>query len=95
VLTAYAGLSRHPGGSEVALRLHRAEHSEESRQRLHSLITHLIAAGARAGELRDDVPAAELASFAIGALSAAHDLDSGAAVRRLVGVTVAGLRTRR
>jgi hypothetical protein len=40
------------------------------------------------------VPAAELASYALHALGAASVLPSKAAVKRLVAVTLAGLRAR-
>ena len=43
-------------------------------------------------EVRDDVPPAELASYCLHALQAASSLPSEAAVRRLVTVTLAGLR---
>jgi hypothetical protein len=46
----------------------------------------------RAAELRDDTEPGELASYCLHALTAAGSLTSTAAVRRLVTVTVAGLR---
>jgi hypothetical protein len=45
--------------------------------------------------VRDDVPPAELASYCLHALQAASSLSSEAAVRRLVTVTLAGLRLSR
>jgi len=48
--------------------------------------------GARDGEIRDDVAPGELANYCLHALSAAGSLPSKAAVRRLVAVTMAGLR---
>ena len=92
VLTAYAGMSRHPQGSEVAARLHHAEHVAQARRRLRDFVAALISDGARSGELRADVPADELAGYVLGALSAASDAKSDAAVQRLVAVTLAGLR---
>jgi hypothetical protein len=55
------------------------------------MVTDLIEAGIRAGELRGDVPAEELATYCLHALAAAGDLPSEAAVHRLVGVTLGGL----
>jgi hypothetical protein len=51
-----------------------------------------VAEGARSGELRDDVAPDELAIYCLHALGAASTLPSKAAVRRLVVVTLAGLR---
>lgn len=58
------------------------------------LIGDLIAEGATSGELRDDVAPDELAGYCLHALTAAADLASRAAVLRLVGVTLSGLRAR-
>ncbi len=44
------------------------------------------------GEVRDDVAPADLASYCLHALGAADNLKSKAAVRRLITVTLAGLR---
>ncbi|MGY1764639.1 hypothetical protein ACI79N_24725 [Geodermatophilus sp. SYSU D00805] len=59
--------------------------------RLHDMVTDLIEAGIRAGELRSDVPAEDLAIDCLHALAAAGDLPSEAAVHRLGGVTLGGL----
>ena len=59
---------------------------------LRDLVIALIVDGARAGELRDDVAPAELAAYCLHALTAAGSLRTQAAVRRLVSVTLAGLR---
>jgi hypothetical protein len=56
------------------------------------LIRDLIAEGANSGQLRNDVAPGELASYCLHALSAASSMPSKAAVRRLVAVTLAGLR---
>jgi hypothetical protein len=45
------------------------------------------------GDIRADVPAHELASYCLHALAAARTLKSKTAVRRLVEVTLAGLRS--
>jgi hypothetical protein len=48
--------------------------------------------GAKDRWVRDDVPAAELATYCLHALAGAVALPSKAAVRRIVAVTLAGLR---
>ncbi len=92
VLAAYAGHSAHRHGGETAARLHRGEHVTAARDRLRTFFADLIAEAARDGQVRADVPAAELADYALGALSAASRAASTAAVRRLVELTLAGLR---
>jgi AcrR family transcriptional regulator len=92
VLAAYAGLSRHRHGGEAAARLHHSEHVTGARARLRAFLAGLIAEAARAGQVRADVPADELADFSLAALSAAGGTTSEAAVERLVEVTLAGLR---
>jgi hypothetical protein len=52
----------------------------------------LLTEGAEAGHVREDVAPNELASYCLHALTAASSLPSKAAVRRLVTVTLAGLR---
>jgi hypothetical protein len=53
----------------------------------------LLVEGVGAGVVRDDVPAEELAHYCLAALSASSSLRSKAAVRRLVKVTLSGLRS--
>ena len=95
VLRAYA-LIQHDQhdhhGSELAALLHRGEHVVRAQQQLHNFISDLLAEGAKAGDLRDDVAPSELASYCLHALTAASSLRSKAAVHRLVAVTMAGLR---
>jgi hypothetical protein len=55
----------------------------------------LLAEVAQTGDLRGDVALEELASYCLHALTAAGSLPSKAAVRRLVTVTLAGLRPQR
>jgi AcrR family transcriptional regulator len=95
VLTTYAQLSttsRRHRNSELAARLHATEEVAHTTHQLHDVVRELVEAGVHAGELRGDVPTEELASYCLHALTAAADLDSEAAVRRLVDVTLAGLR---
>lgn len=93
VLESYARLSRHPHGhpgSDLASTLHRGQH--RARRQLHDLVQELVSDGVRAGHLRDDVAPAELAAYCLHALVAAGDCASEAAIRRLVMVTLSGLR---
>jgi AcrR family transcriptional regulator len=95
VLEAYALIShqrgRH-GTEELGALLHRGEHVDRAQQQIVDLIRDVLVEVRAAGGLRDDVAPGELAIFCLHALSAAASLPSEAAVRRLVGVTVAGLR---
>jgi len=79
-------------GTEFAALLHRGEHVARAHQHLSDFIAALLIEGARDGEIRDDVAPGELANYCLHALSAAGSLPSKAAVRRLVAVTMAGLR---
>jgi len=92
VLDAYAFISHQHHGTELAARLHRGEHIIKARHHLHQLIRDLLAEGAVTGDVRNDVAPDELATYCLHALRAASSLASKAAVRRLVAVTLAGLR---
>jgi AcrR family transcriptional regulator len=92
VLEAYALIAHEYHGSELAPLLHRGEHVARAQQHLRAFITGLLSEGAQTGELRSDVAPGELATYCLHALSAASSLPSKAAVRRLVAVTLAGLR---
>jgi AcrR family transcriptional regulator len=94
VLEAYALISHHRQhhGSEVAALLHRHDRVARAQRRLHDLLRELLIEAAATGEVRDDVAPEELASYCLHALTAAGSLPSKAAVRRLVTVTLAGLR---
>ncbi len=94
VLEAYALISHEHHGTELAALLHRGEHVARAQQQLREFIRDLLTEGAETGDLRDDVPPGELASYCLHALTAASSLPSKAAVRRLVTVTLAGLRPR-
>ena len=97
VLEAYALISHerfsheHPG-PELAALLHRGVHVAGAQQQVHDMIKDLLTEVAETGDLRDDVAPDELASYCLHALAAASRLPSEAAVRRLVAVTLAGLR---
>jgi AcrR family transcriptional regulator len=93
VLTAYAIITHNrPHGTELAAAVHRGEHLASAQQQLLGFLQDLIAGAANTGEVRDDVPPAELATYCVHALQAAGSLPSEAAVHRLVTVTLAGLR---
>ena len=95
VLEAYALISHESHGhhdAELAAFLHRGEQVARARQQLRDMIRDLLTEGAESGELRNDVAPDELASYCLHALAAASSLPSKAAVRRLVTVTLAGLR---
>jgi AcrR family transcriptional regulator len=92
MLETYALIRHEQGDDELAARLHHADHISRAEKHLTDLVRNLLADAAKAGKVRDDVPAGELASYCIHALAAAVNLPSKAAVRRLVAVTMAGVR---
>jgi AcrR family transcriptional regulator len=93
VLEAYAlTIYERPPGGELAVLVHRDDHLAEAKQHLSDFIRHLLTEAAETGDLRDDVPPDELAAYCLHALAAASSLSSRDAVRRLVTVTLAGLR---
>ena len=92
VLETYALIQHEHHGSEIAALLHRGDHVARAEQHLRGFIRDLLAEGAEAGDLRDDVAPDELAGYCLHALAAASDLPSKAAVGRLVEVTLDGLR---
>jgi AcrR family transcriptional regulator len=95
VLEAFALISHESHGhhdTELAAFLHRDQQVARAEQQLRHMIRDLVAEAAGAGVLRDEVPPDELANYCLHALAAARGLPSKAAVRRLVAVTLAGLR---
>jgi AcrR family transcriptional regulator len=95
VLEGYAHIAHGSHGhhdTELVALLHRDERVVRARQRLRAMLRDLLAAAAASGDVRDDVGPDELASFCLHALTAAGGLPSRAAVRRLVAVTLTGLR---
>lgn len=95
VLNAFVVLSHRNHGyhdSDLVGFLHRDEHLADAHRQLHNMIRNLVAEGVSTGDLRDDVPPDELATYCLHALAAADGLTSKAALRRLVNVTLAGLR---
>lgn len=95
VFEAYALISYESHGRhdpELVAFLHRGEEVVRAQQQLSDFIRDLLTEGARTGDLRDDVPPDELASYCLHALLAARSLPSKAAVRQLVTVVLSGLR---
>jgi AcrR family transcriptional regulator len=92
VLESYALITHAYHGSDLAAILHRGEHVVHAHRQLSDLVRDLLREGVRSGEVRDDVPAEELAGYCLHALNAAGSLPSKDAVHRLVAVTLAGLR---
>jgi AcrR family transcriptional regulator len=95
VFEAYAQLmreARRHHDTELAAFLHRDRHVARAEQELHRMIRDMLVEGAASGDVREDVDPDELASYCLHALSAAASLPSKTAVRRLVEVTLAGLR---
>ncbi|MDN3353761.1 TetR/AcrR family transcriptional regulator [Actinomadura sp. DC4] len=92
VLTAYGLIQFEHRDNPLAALLHQGDHLAGARRRLTGFVESVIAESAAAGGLRDDVPPGELAGYCLHALTAAGDLPSETAVRRLVNVTLTGLR---
>lgn len=92
MLETYARIAHAEHGSELVALLHRGEHVTKAYEQLTKVLRELLAEGVKAGQLRDDVAPGELATFCLHALGAAGSLPSLAAVRRLVTLTMGGLR---
>ena len=93
VLTAFALIQHEHHGTELPVSLlHRGEHVARARQQLQDLVSELLAESAGAGSVRSDIAPDELAGYCLHALTAAGTLPSETAVRRLLAVTMAGLR---
>jgi AcrR family transcriptional regulator len=91
VLRAFALISHARHEPELVAVLHRGQHVVTAHQRLSEMLEELLRDAARDGEIRHDIPAAELVSYCLHALSAASTLSSQASVERLVAVTLAGM----
>ena len=95
VLEAYALISHESRGhhdAELSAILHRDESVPRAQRQVLAMIRDLLVAAAQTGHVRDDIPPEELASYCLHALEAARALPSKPAVRRLIMVTLAGLR---
>lgn len=94
VLEAYALIQHRRHATEFAALLHRDEHVAQAQQRLTDIIRDLLTEAAEIGDIRTDIASEELASYCLHALTAASNLPSEDAVRRLVTITLAGLHAR-
>ncbi|MER7000415.1 TetR/AcrR family transcriptional regulator [Streptomyces sp. NPDC000410] len=94
VLTAYAFMTSSRAGhdADIAAHLHHGSRLAHAHEHLHGLVRDLIAETASSGDLRSDTDPGELATYCLHALSAAGSLPTEAAVRRLVQITLTGLR---
>jgi hypothetical protein len=91
-LEAYAIMIRQRPDTELTALLHGGSHVAQAEQHLIGFLTGLLTEGVRRGEVRGDVASKELATYCLYALAAAGSLPSVAAIRRLVQVTLAGVR---
>ncbi len=97
VLETYAIIAQESRGhhdAELTALLHRDEQVTRAEHQLRSLVRELLIEATATGLVRGDVDADELAGYCLHALSAAGKLPTKAAVRRLVAVTLDGLRSR-
>lgn len=95
VFNAYARNVHHRerhGPRELGALLHRDEHVAVAQRELLDLFRGLLFEAAQAGLVRTDVTPEQLATYCLHALGAAGSLPPGDAVRRLVEITLAGLR---
>jgi AcrR family transcriptional regulator len=95
VLETYALIMNESRGhhdNELAAALHRDQHAHRAEHQLRHLVQGLLADAVKSGEIRDDIPTGELSTYCLHALSAASSLPSKTAVRRLVTLTLSGLR---
>ncbi|MGW5350363.1 TetR/AcrR family transcriptional regulator [Streptomyces sp. NPDC004031] len=92
VLEAYAHIQYEHPPHDPSAALHRAGHTAGAEQQLADFLTGLVAEAALAGEVRDDIPAEELARYCLAATTAARALPTKAAVHRLVRAVLTGLR---
>lgn len=96
VLHRYALIThetRQQHDAEIGALLHGDAHVARAREHLNGLVRALVEDAAAEGGIRDDVSADELSAYCLHALGAASGLQSKAAVRRLVSLTLAGLRS--
>lgn len=95
VLESYALIGQRTRGHhdpDLSSMLHTDEQAVRAEHRLRRLVRELLVDAARGGVVRSDMDPDELVTYCLHALSAASQLRSRAAVRRLVAITLAGLR---
>ncbi|KUM36453.1 TetR/AcrR family transcriptional regulator [Arthrobacter sp. EpRS71] len=91
VLGAYALIAHTGHGGEQAMRLHTRPHVGHAEQHLTGFLTDLLVEGVKEGVVRTDTAPEALAAYCLHALGAASGR-APADVRRLVGITMTGLR---
>lgn len=94
VLEGFAFICHHRHGGDFVALLHQRDHVTRAHRHLKEFVAELVQEGARMGDIRTDVVAGELAGYCLHALTAAGSATSKAAVRRLVEVTMSGLRAK-
>jgi AcrR family transcriptional regulator len=95
VLEAYAFIRHEHRRNDLAALLHQGAHVARAHEHLRQFLRDLVSEAAEIGAVRDDVAPEELANYCLNALNAAGTLSSKPAVRRLLTVTLAGLRPTR
>jgi len=97
VLEAYALIAHRSHGhsdSDLTEFLHhQGRQVARAEEKLSDLIQELIEDGVKAGQIRKDITTEEMTNYCLHALTGAHELRSKAAVQRLVGVILDGLKT--
>ncbi|MGH2581337.1 MAG: TetR/AcrR family transcriptional regulator, partial [Anaerolineales bacterium] len=96
VLEAYALMLHETRGhldAELSALLHKDAQVTKAEGHLKHFISHLLTNAQKAGVVRKDIAIEELAAYCQNALAAAADLPSKPAVRRLVAVVMAGLKS--
>jgi AcrR family transcriptional regulator len=76
---------------ELTALLEPGEDIAAAHRQLRELLARVLDEGRAAGEVRDDVPVDELARYCVNALGAASEIDSAAALDRLVRVVLSGV----
>jgi AcrR family transcriptional regulator len=95
VLETYATLAHGSHGhhdAELASILHRDEQVAPAEHALRDMVQSLIVDAAAAGDVRDDIAPGELMNYCLHAIAGASRLPSKTAIRRLVSITLAGVR---
>lgn len=94
VLEAYGRICRQRarhGGDAMSAALHHAREVHQPERQLRDLLAEMVAEAAASGAVRKDMPAQELASFCVHALTAAADVEAAPAVVSLVDLVWASL----
>jgi AcrR family transcriptional regulator len=91
VLIAYGEMQRHRGDHAHTAMLHSLPHIGGAHDHLKERLRVLLAAAAASGTIRNDVPADELAGFALAAVGGARGATSHRAVERIVDLILTGI----